>query len=411
MIPVMGWKLMIRRRLAALCVGVVLSSNAACLAVEIAPTDWSEGSRIILLLAVLNQCDLDWRLVGPEHWPCYQRELNRAAAGGAAGAPVSTASSPIAGIFNWAGTVLAPNGFIYAIPFTQTAVMKIDPATDSFSTFATGLPMQSWAGGVLGLNGKIYGIPNAATTVLEIDPETDTVSSFGTLSATPAKWRGGVVAPNGKIFAAPVAAGSVLEIDPVARTVTTFGSLPTVDQYGGCALGADGRIYCLPRENTQIMIIDPETRAISFTGVFSAGSKWTGAVIAPSGKIYGLPYSANAALEFDTITSSSREIGGLSAGTNRYGGAVYSADGRIHGIARDRDESLLLDPVNGTLSVTGSTPQSGTIKWFGGTLAPNGKIYAAPFGFSGNAGLLIIDTKARESLDTNVLLSSYFNKF
>ena len=41
----------------------------------------------------------------------------------------------------------------------------------------------AWYGGVLAPNGYIYGIPGTANTVLKIDPATDTVTTFGSVSA------------------------------------------------------------------------------------------------------------------------------------------------------------------------------------------------------------------------------------
>ena len=39
-----------------------------------------------------------------------------------------------------------------------------------------------WMGGVLAPNGMIYGVPRNSTTVLRIDPTTDTASTFGGLT-------------------------------------------------------------------------------------------------------------------------------------------------------------------------------------------------------------------------------------
>ena len=48
----------------------------------------------------------------------------------------------------------------------------------------------------------IYGIPYNSTSVLKIDPVTDTATTFGSLSGT-SKWFGGVLAPNGMIYGIP----------------------------------------------------------------------------------------------------------------------------------------------------------------------------------------------------------------
>ena len=71
-------------------------------------------------------------------------------------------------IIKWIGGVLAPNGYIYGIPFDSTSVLKIDPLTDTATTFGSLSGQFKWQGGVLAPNGYIYGIPRSSTSVLKI---------------------------------------------------------------------------------------------------------------------------------------------------------------------------------------------------------------------------------------------------
>jgi len=61
-------------------------------------------------------------------------------------------------------------------------------------------------------------------------------------------------------------------------------------------------------------------------------------------------------------------------------------------------------PTADTTSITGL---AGPIKWVGGTLAPNGKIYGIPYSAT---EVLIVDPKARGGFCATVSLCAYFNK-
>ena len=59
------------------------------------------------------------------------------------------------------------------------------------------------------------------------------------------------------------------------------------------------------------------------------------------------------------------------------------------------------------MDTTTITGLPGTDDWYGGVLAPNGKIYCVPC-FAPN--VLIIDPRSKGSFRSNVALSGYFNK-
>ena len=74
-----------------------------------------------------------------------------------------------------------------------------------------------------------------------------------------------------------------------------------------------------------------------------------------------------------TVTTST--FGSLS-GSNKWTGGVLAPNGKIYGIPHNSTEILEIDPVAKTTSTFGSL--TGTGKWVGGVLAPNGKIYGIP---------------------------------
>ena len=69
-------------------------------------------------------------------------------------------------------------------------------------------------------------------------------------------------------------------------------------------------------------------------------------------------------------------IGNLT-GTTKWVGGVLAPNGKIYGIPLNATQILEFDPSTGTTNLIGSL--SGTNKWAGGVLAPNGKIYGIPY--------------------------------
>jgi hypothetical protein len=65
------------------------------------------------------------------------------------------------------------------------------------------------------------------------------------------------------------------------------------------------------------------------------------------------------------------------AGLLKWRGGVLATNGKIYGIPGQDTQILVIDPTNDTVSYI-DTMIAGTNKWTGGVLAPNGKIYATP---------------------------------
>jgi hypothetical protein len=79
----------------------------------------------------------------------------------------------------------------------------------------------------------------------------------------------------------------------------------------------------------------------------------------------------------DTTESTSLFDGGTDlSGTDKWVGGVLAPNGKIYGIPFYSTTVLCIDPSNNTVSTFGSLTGSG--KWIGGVLAPNGKIYGIP---------------------------------
>ena len=68
--------------------------------------------------------------------------------------------------------ILALHAQVYAIPCDADAVLRIDPDTDSVTTFGGPLPpgKEKWEGGVVGNDGVMYCMPQQCRYALKIDP-------------------------------------------------------------------------------------------------------------------------------------------------------------------------------------------------------------------------------------------------
>ena len=69
---------------------------------------------------------------------------------------------------------------------------------------------------------------------------------------------------------------------------------------------------------------------------------------------------------------------GSLSGTAKWRGGVLAPNGKIYGIPYDSTTVLEIDPITKTTTTFGSL--AGDFKWAGGVLAPNGKIYGIPHG-------------------------------
>jgi hypothetical protein len=81
----------------------------------------------------------------------------------------------------------------------------------------------------------------------------------------------------------------------------------------------------------------------------------------------------------DNVGSTTIGIGtfGSLSGSAKWSGGVLAPNGMIYGIPYDSTTVLEINPVTQTATTFGSL--SGSAKWSGGVLAPNGKIYGIPY--------------------------------
>ena len=98
-------------------------------------------------------------------------------------------------------------------------------------------------------------------------------------------------------------------------------------------------------------------------------------------------------------------FGNLGTGTAKWSGGVLSPNGKIYTIPFNHTHVLEIDPINHTTNLFGNLG-TGIYKWSGGVLAPNGKIYGIPYN---STQVLEIDTHHIPK-NPDMCLHPYFNK-
>jgi streptogramin lyase len=305
--------------------------------------------------------------------------------------------------YNYLGGVLAPNGRIYCIPGNGNNVGIINPYNNTIDTTSiSGLPSGfKYLGGVVSTNGKIYCIPLNATNVGIIDPLTNTIdtttismTTYPDLSAGSKFW-GGVLGTNGKIYCVPRGVNYVGIIDPINNTFdstsitfTSAQSGANILAYSTGALGSNENIYFCPFTATSIMRLRTSDNSLNFIDVSNYGGfgsgRWGGSVCGPDGNVYLIPSDNQFVVRIDVSNETVSSVFNAVVAANGWcRGATLGLDGRIYGIPSSTtggasNKLLFYDVLNNTGGTITSNLPSGGEKFYGGVLAPNGKIYMIP---------------------------------
>lgn len=212
------------------------------------------------------------------------------------------------GTHKWLGTVAAPSGALYGIPYNADCVLRIDlspsPSASTPSSLCGLTGSFQWEGGTL-VGNKIYCTPRSRNQVLVIDTSDDSVQLLaqGPIpSGVTNKWCGGGVVVGSTIYLAPQRADKILRIDTSTTPPTLDMSLdaPTVASGGElryCQMvkgDAAGRfVYGMPQDADDILVIDTALNVVhTIPGVGGAtDAKYQGGVHGGNGVIYIIPHN------------------------------------------------------------------------------------------------------------------------
>lgn len=176
--------------------------------------------------------------------------------------------------------------------------------------------------------------------------------------------------------------------------------------------------------------IDPQTHDVSTFGIISSSvhRKWVEGVLARNGKIYAIvpchsiqtrarhrlprvrgadsldgptwqPYDADRVLEIDPVSHALDAFGDVGPQQCKWYGGVLAPNGKIYTIPYASQFILEISPERKTTNVFAAVGQ-GWGKWSGGVLANNGKIYGIP---ALATSILEIDVNARAATPYGML--------
>ena len=138
--------------------------------------------------------------------------------------------------------------------------------------------------------------------------------------------------------------------------------------------------------------------------MMALGRLWNWPTI-PSWDVFSRQLNSEIATTTPIATRSA--MGADLSGTSRWTGGVLGPDGKIYGIPYSSTDILIIDPVAGTATRSAmGADLSGSTKWFGGVLGPDGKIYGIPFDSTD-----ILAIAHDRALSSRLALDPRLNKF
>lgn len=172
--------------------------------------------------------------------------------------------SDITGNRKYKRGALAPNAAIYCPPAARPQVLKIDTTNNSVSMIGPsfGTSNNKWTDAIVAPNnGCVYGIPDTRTDILKIDPATDTVTTFGDLSTVTARASSAVLGIDGLIYGIPTSFldTTMLRVNPFNDTIDEVPFSAPNRQFAngtswqGAATGIDGAMYAAPFQNWDVL--------------------------------------------------------------------------------------------------------------------------------------------------------------
>jgi streptogramin lyase len=299
------------------------------------------------------------------------------------------------------------NGFLFVDLEDKTAV-RVDAEIGS--------PKDAYAGAVVGKDGMIYCIPAWGTKVGRIDPTTNTMTTFGDdLGSGPWKYNSGICASDGKIWCAPNSddCTKILCIDPQKQSTERFDAVKDPigkgkrGHGGGVFEGEDGRIFfmpfwAMPDMDYSVLVFDPKTKELPVhllvpkhfehsTGRRNGYHAWYGGVEGQDHIVYCIPCCSDRILAFNLSKDLEDDkrmaiLCNVEVPANKdfmwFGGAL-GCDGLIYCAPHNSTSVLVINPLSQsthTLPLPMSKDETGWGKgaYRGAVASPAGTIYCIP---------------------------------
>jgi len=262
--------------------------------------------------------------------------------------------------------------------------------------------------GVLADNGNVYMMPRTVSNFLEFEPSSNTVNQISVSGVGSNEYTGGALASNGNIYCCAFStSATILEFNPAdgsSSEVTPTGDYSNYN-IGGVTLPS-GKVMFMPRSTGGwFTIYDPTTNTASKAGAsttikeLSEDFEYVGGVSSTNGKSYFMPFNGQEVSYYDETADSWTDIdvsADVSNNSGAFQGGAMMTDGRIVGVPYNYNELFVFDPSDDSFySDAYGMSLSGTNKFIGGGLAPNGNVYFANFNAS---NVIEFDTQANVSV-------------
>ena len=311
--------------------------------------------------------------------------------------------------FKWSGTLAAPNGSVYGIPWEARRISKFNPIDKSMTEIGpdfedgwNGEDSFKWSGGAITDTGVIYCPPCNDRGILKIDTNTDTVTVLDR-NLLPERgdyrWLSCALALDGCIYFMPGSAHRIMKLDPNNGDAISsvgddlgddWGDRDYDEMYRGTVVGIDGCVYGIPHRSKHILKYDPINDTTSFVGEDADGyfvCPGNGA-LGRDGCIYAFTYGGRVGrvLRIDTTNDAHCIVGNNAEAAEpgfrdegSWGDAILGIDGCIYWPPIFASRTLKYDPHTNQTSLVGDNYGRERIKWYGGSLASDGVIYCVPY--------------------------------
>ena len=271
--------------------------------------------------------------------------------------------------FKWNEGAISGSGVIYCPPEdNDRGILKIDTNTDDVTELDVNLLPERgsnlWASCAAALDGCIYFMPHNARRIMKLDPNNnDAMSSVGDdLGYGFNRYIGTVVGIDGCVYGIPCNFKRILKYDPI-NDITSFVGEKADQNFqcnGNGVLGRDGCIYAVTSDN-RVLKIDTTDNSYGFVRNYSSTDPdsntsefgWGDAIIGIDGCIYWPPYIARRTLKYDPHTDLTSLVG-CDFGTlgSKWSTGALTTDGVIYCIPTSANQVLAIDPWGEFLETT-----------------------------------------------------------
>lgn len=310
---------------------------------------------------------------------------------------------------NYVGTALAPNGQVWATPFSATGGLVFDANNNRTFVLGSFGGSLNFTSCVLMNDGRVFVIPRASSTARIVDLENRIVTTPSPTFPGGNAYVGGCLIDGGRrIYLAP-GVRSTAGIYDIQRDalLTPSGTFSFDAGTSSAATSAaillpDGRVFCAPFSGTAA-IYDPVTDSLRTSSLSLGGNNYFGAVLLPNGdELLILQNNATSNILYDWRRDTARTVAGAMPAVGQ-----LAPDGTVLLLQRGGSAPFtarVYSPLTGrvttlTETFSGSTPSAGI------HVLPDGRIVSMP---RSDAGIYTYGAKG-QSLDGNVPLSPFFN--